>query len=61
MEKYTHIQNIKKAILRGDSAYCGVPLPTPQRAGTYFQQATYANIQAERVFERYLEHKIGNP
>lgn len=60
MERYTTIQNIKKAILRGECSYSGAPLPNPQSAGTYYQQATYAMVQAQQVFERYFKDKTNH-
>lgn len=54
METYNKIQAIKNAILRGDSNYEGVLLPTKQRAGTYYQQASYAQMQAQRVYDNHF-------
>lgn len=54
MERYTIIQTIKKAILKGESTFQGIALPSRQSAGTYFQQNTYAQIQAQKVYEQHF-------
>lgn len=60
-ERYQeHIRNITFCIETGASGYVTDNfridnLPTPQRAGTMTQQATYARITAERIFEEFLE------
>ncbi|MFV0571709.1 MAG: hypothetical protein ACK5M1_04650 [Xanthomarina gelatinilytica] len=54
MSKYTTIQAIKAFILRGNKHYNGIPLPSPQRSGTYFQQASYAQKVAEELYETHF-------
>jgi len=59
-EKARHISNIAWCIQDGASGYHTDNfkidnLPTPQRAGTMTQQATYARITAQRVFEDFLK------
>ena len=51
MERQTIIIQIKRAILRGDTLYDGIVLPSPQRAGTYYQQSSYASQQAETLYD----------
>lgn len=55
-----HIRNIAFCIETGASGYVTDnfridDLPTPQRAGTMTQQATYARITAERIFNEFLK------
>jgi len=59
-EKLRHISNIAWCIQDGASGYHTDNfkidnLPTPQRAGTMTQQATYARITAERIMDELLE------
>lgn len=51
MKTYNKIKAIKNAILRGETIYEGVDLPTKQFAGTYYQQASYALLQAQRIYD----------
>jgi hypothetical protein len=58
--KQEHIRNIEFCIATGASGYVTDnfridDLPTPQRAGTMTQQATYARITAERIFREFME------
>jgi hypothetical protein len=58
-EKERHISNIAWCIEDGASGYVTdnfkiENLPTPQRAGTMTQQATYAKVTARRIFEEFL-------
>ena len=58
--KEEHIRNIAFCISDGASGYVTDnfridDLPTPQRAGTMTQQATYARITAERIFREFIE------
>jgi hypothetical protein len=57
MNKYNITQIIKDSILRGDTSYKGITLPNRQTAGTYFQQASYAYIQAQKVYEKHFNHQ----
>ncbi len=52
MDRYNEIQNIKAAILRGDSEYNGVKLPTKQTTGTSVQIDTYAGMQADIFYSK---------
>ena len=64
MNKYELTQKITRAILMGqetyvfnqeDSADLTCKLPSPQRAGTYTQQETYARMQASAIVELFQE------
>jgi hypothetical protein len=48
-ERLNHLPLVTSAILRGESTYEGVNLPSPQRTGTYTQQQAYANLQARNL------------
>lgn len=54
MTKQDTIQHIKTAILRGDTFYKKVALPSPQKCGTYFQQVSYAQIAAQDIYEAWF-------
>lgn len=45
---------IKRAILSGDKQYQGIPLPSPQTAGTYRQQESYAHSRAMQLYELHF-------
>ena len=53
MEKYDLVNTIKKAILSGAKVvYHGgnsYMLPEGQKSGTYFQQHTYAMLEANKI------------
>ena len=53
METYAQIQDIKRAILRGDSDYNGIKLPKAQTTGTAYQIESYAQLQAQRVYNQF--------
>lgn len=46
-----NITEIQNAILRGDKEYKGIKLPSPQRAGTFTQNSTYAFLKAQEILE----------
>ena len=50
------IENITKAILRGDKFYKSIQLPSPQRAGTISQQVFYAKMKARELFESHFKN-----
>lgn len=56
MKRYNTVEAIKKAILRGEHFYNEVVLPSGQRAGTYFQKATYAYLKAEKIYEKHFNN-----
>jgi len=69
MDKYELTQKITRAILMGqetyvfnqeDSADLTCKLPSPQRAGTYRQQETYARMQASAIVELFQEKVNGS-
>ena len=35
----------------------GIPLPTPQRSGTSYQQETYARLKAREIINKYKLNK----
>jgi hypothetical protein len=51
MKKYDTINDIKKAILASKPSFKGIPLPTPQRTGTLYQQDSYAYAEAQKLYE----------
>jgi len=50
------IENIKKAILRGDKFFNGIKLPKGQ-TGTYKQQSSYALLKAQEIFTQHFQNK----
>jgi len=53
MEKYELVHKIKNAILNGERIIIigglEMELPERQKSGTYFQQHTYAMLEANRM------------
>jgi hypothetical protein len=53
MEKYELVHKIKNAILNGERIMIigglEMELPERQKSGTYFQQRTYAMLEANRM------------
>jgi hypothetical protein len=69
MNKYELTQKITRAILMGQDTYVfsqgdapdlTCKLPSPQRAGTYTQQETYARMQASAIVELFQEKVNGS-
>lgn len=51
MGRFETVENITRAILRGDKKYNGTPLPSPQTSGTGMQQRSYARQKAEQIYD----------
>ena len=51
MTRFEKVEDIKRAILRGDKEYNGITLPKPQTTGTAMQRITYAWQKAEQVYD----------
>jgi len=50
------IEDIRKAILRGDKAIgSGIELPSPQTIGTFMQRNTYALLKAREIHEQHFQ------
>lgn len=69
MNKYELTQKITRAILMGQDTYVfsqgdapdlTCKLPSPQRAGTYTQQETYARMQASAIVDLFQEKVNGS-
>lgn len=54
-QKNAMIVECTQAILRGDSYYKGISLPSPQLSGTYSQQRAYARQQAEKIVAKKIK------
>ena len=72
MNKYELTEQITRAILMGRETYVfkqedapelTCKLPSPQRAGTYTQQETYARMQASAIVDLFQEkvNRSDNP
>ena len=57
MKQIDIIKSIKESILNGKKSYKEIDLPLPQRTGTNFQQNTYAQILAEKIYEEHFNDK----
>lgn len=54
MHKERQIKNqIKRRILQGKDKFLFIPLPSPQTCGTETQKATYAEMKAQELFDKY--------
>ena len=59
MHKERQIKNqIKRRILQGKDKFLFIPLPSPQMSGTETQKATYAEMQAQELFDKYELRKL---
>ena len=51
------IEEITKAILKGDKYYKNVRLPSPQGAGTTIQKVSFAKMKATQIFKKHFKKK----
>jgi len=59
MHKERQIKNqIKRRILQGKDKFLFIPLPSPQMTGTETQKVTYAEMEAQRLFDKYELRKL---
>ena len=56
MKHQITIEAIKKAIISREKSYKGVRLPSPQTAGTCFQQSSYAERVARELYEKHFRN-----
>lgn len=56
MTRFEIVEQIKKAILKGNKSYMGVRLPSPQGSGTSMQKSTFARMKAEDVYDQFITY-----
>lgn len=57
LNRFDEVNLIARKIEMGIESYKGIKLPKPQLHGTIFQRKTYAQITAQKIYDKIYEYE----